>query len=220
MRKYINMVLAVLFITFICTTAVSQDVKSESKKESSGKVVKKETKITNKEEQKKEIEADKKRKEKEIKKRKNKDAKLTDVDKNGDSYSDLNDDGAVNKGKPISNKKEELANKEEKDNKGNAYGKNKGELEGKDFGQYRAEQAKLKNKKKKGELGQSLTTATTKINDANIRIKKARANIERAKKDGKMTDKEYKVKMEKIERAEKAVKELEGKVIKSKRLIN
>ena len=74
-------------------------------------------------------------------------------------------------------------------------------------------------RKKKKELNESLSTATSKINDANMRIKKARAGVERSYKGGEITEEEYKEKIAQIEKAEKKVKELEEKVANNKKLM-
>ena len=216
MKKYLSTILALLFVAFISTTAIAQDSKSESKS-SAGKVEKKDAYDTKKDVQKKDIKKETKRREVKDKKQ---DKNKIGADESEGALTDYEGNDGINKGKPLETKKSELSTKEEKSNKGNAYGKNKGDLEGKEFGQDRALAAKSKNIEKKKELRRSLSDASSKINDANVRIKKARAGLERSYKDGEISEKEYKEKTDRIEKAEKRIKDLEEKIAKNKRLTN
>lgn len=60
-------------------------------------------------------------------------------------------------------KKEAANKKEEKTNNGNAYGKNKGDLEGKEFGQDRAANAKIQAKKDKEVVENNIQTMVEEI---------------------------------------------------------
>ncbi|MFC1565398.1 hypothetical protein ACFL4B_00415 [Candidatus Neomarinimicrobiota bacterium] len=57
--------------------------------------------------------------------------------------------------------------KSNKPKKGNAYGKNKGDLKGKEFGQERAKQAHLKNEQRKLEKSKSKEKSHKKDNKKN-----------------------------------------------------
>ncbi len=70
----------------------------------------------------------------------------------------------VKKEKKQKKVKKEAANKnEEKTNNGNAYGKNKGDLKGKEFGQDRAANAKIQAKKDKEEVENNIQTMVEEI---------------------------------------------------------
>lgn len=105
-----------------------------------------------------------------------------------------------------------------KSNDGNAYGKNKGELEGREFGQERATQAKLNKEKQIVELDKTMTEGEARVKEANDKISSAKEKLEKDIKEGKITDIEYKEKKENILKVEKAVLELEERVINSKKL--
>lgn len=94
----------------------------------------------------------------------------------------------------------------------NGYGNHKGELEGKDFGKNRAEFAKAKNEVKKKELDETRAKGTDKVKEAKEKIEAAKINLDKEKSAGKLTNEEYKLKKEKIERAEQKTRELEEKL--------
>lgn len=99
---------------------------------------------------------------------------------------------------------------------GNAYGRNKGGLEGRDFGQARAEEARMKNQEKKSELDRRVEDGEQKTIQARERIRVAREDLEKEKTSKKITDEAYQQKKEKIDNAEKAVTDLEEKIKKGK----
>lgn len=102
---------------------------------------------------------------------------------------------------------------------GHAYGKDKGGLEGKEFGQARAAQAKLNKEAKKQELTNSVTSAELKVAEAKEKLQVAKENLEKDKKARKISDAEYQVKKEKIQKVETAVTDLEGKVNAGKEIV-
>jgi colicin import membrane protein len=108
----------------------------------------------------------------------------------------------------------------EKEKQGHAYGKNKGELEGKEFGQSRAEQAKMQQNIKEQELGTSVAEGEAKVIEAREKINAAKEKLEKDKKAKKISDAEYKEKKEKIDKAEQAVNDLEMDVQKGKEMEN
>ncbi len=110
----------------------------------------------------------------------------------------------------------EAAEKEAGKGKGNAYGRNKGGLEGRDFGQARAEEARMKNQEKKSELDKKVEDGEQKSAQARERIRVAREKLEKQKASGKVKDDEYQQKKGKIDAAEKAVNDLEEKIKKGK----
>ncbi len=96
--------------------------------------------------------------------------------------------------------------------KRHAYGKDKGSLEGKEFGQNRAEQAKLKKEWNKNELKRAVGCGEYKISAAKEKIETAKEELEKDKKARKISEREYQLMKDKIAQAEKAVGELESKV--------
>ena len=108
--------------------------------------------------------------------------------------------------------------KKEKSNNGNAFGKDKGELEGKEFGQERASQARMKKEEKKKELDMTVDKNEQKVKDAKEKIKQSKEKLENDKAAGTVTEEEYQDKKEKIEQAEKAVLDLETKINKAKEM--
>ncbi|MBB6611507.1 hypothetical protein H7F15_10705 [Pontibacter sp. Tf4] len=134
-----------------------------------------------------------------------------------------NENGNQGKGgKPEKTGKPEKAGKPEKDNngKGNAYGRNKGELSGREFGQARAVAAKQTNTEKRQELNKVVTTGDEKVTDAKSRLGRAIEELERQRKAGTITDSEYKEKQVTISRTEKAIQILEEKVNAAKVLVS
>lgn len=110
----------------------------------------------------------------------------------------------------------DVENDIEETKKGNAYGKNKGELEGKDFGQDRAEQARLEHKEKLEKLDKTIYEEEEKVKEAKEKIKKSKDKLEKDK--NKIFEKEYKEREVKIKNAEDAVKDLEESLDKGKKL--
>jgi colicin import membrane protein len=102
--------------------------------------------------------------------------------------------------------------------KGNAYGRNKGDLQGKEFGQARAEQARLQQQEKRAELDTTLVQGENKIMQAREKIRISREDLDKEKAGRRITDKEYQLKQEKLDYAEEAVNQLEKKIIEARRL--
>jgi colicin import membrane protein len=98
------------------------------------------------------------------------------------------------------------------DNEGNAYGKNKGDLSGREFGQQRAAQARLTSEQRRERLENSVEEGDKKVKDARTKIAKAREALEKDRSDKKLTDVQYAEKKARIERAERAVQVLEEKI--------
>ncbi|NDK56837.1 hypothetical protein [Pontibacter fetidus] len=109
--------------------------------------------------------------------------------------------------------------KPEKENNGNAYGKNKGELSGREFGQARAAQAQLTAEERKENLGKAVEDGDKKVKESKEKIARAKEALEKDKKDKKLTDAGYNEKKARIERAEKAVQVLEEKVNAAKTIV-
>lgn len=111
---------------------------------------------------------------------------------------------------------QEKGEKKEGKGKGNAYGRNKGGLEGRDFGQARAEEARMKNQEKKSELDRRVEDGEQRSVQARERIRVAREDLEKEKNSKRIPDDVYQQKKEKIDNAEKAVIDLEEKIKKGK----
>ncbi|HNS17156.1 MAG TPA: hypothetical protein PKH94_09845 [Bacteroidales bacterium] len=104
----------------------------------------------------------------------------------------------------------------EKEPQGNAYGKNKGDLQGKEFGQQRAEEARLNRDVKGKELDEKIVQGEAKAKEARERIERAKAQLEKDKKEGKITEQIYQERKERISKAEQALSNLEFSIQKGK----
>ena len=104
--------------------------------------------------------------------------------------------------------------------KSHAYGKNKGELKGKEFGQTRASEARQKHKVKKAKTKEKIVEGEKRAKDSGSRIQHAKVKLDADKKAGKVTAQEYKNKKQKINKAEQKLKELNESVIKAKKKID
>jgi colicin import membrane protein len=130
---------------------------------------------------------------------------------------DKNHPDKTQNGKPAKDDKEKNNNKDktketgkDKENpgKGNAYGKNKDSLQGKDFGQNRAQEAK--NKKEAIEQTETNLTQVSQTNaDTKTKIKQAREKLEAKKKGKKISDVDYNKKKKALDDLEKEVDGLE-----------
>lgn len=157
------------------------------------------------------------------------------LDKNNDDDYDDDDDDVNTKdddgfdtdddddGKTKEKKKEKEKNKDKdkgkdktKSNNGNAYGKDKYGLEGREFGQERARQAKLKNKETKETLNETVISTQTKLPTMKERIDKAR-NILLEQKPQLSTE-VFQAKTLKLEEAEKKMLALEKLVLTAQTL--
>lgn len=110
--------------------------------------------------------------------------------------------------------KELKQNKENEGDKGqgHAYGKNKGDLQGRDFGQARAEQARMQQQAREADLDSQIEKGDQKVAQSRERIRVAREELEKEKAGRRISEKDYQLKKEKIDNAEKAVDEYEQKV--------
>jgi len=105
----------------------------------------------------------------------------------------------------------------EKDQQGNAYGKDKGDLQGKEFGQERAEQARLNRETKSKELNESILQGEQKVKEARERIEVAKAQMEKDKQMGRISEQVFQERKEKISKAEQALSDLEVSLDKARR---
>ncbi len=94
--------------------------------------------------------------------------------------------------------------------KGNAYGKNKDSLQGREFGQNRANEAKSKNHQEALQKTETNVNQVSKTNeDTKNKIKQAYGNLEKKKKDKKITEAEYNKQKQELDNLEKQVNDLE-----------
>lgn len=107
----------------------------------------------------------------------------------------------------------------EADRSGNAYGRNKDSLQGRDFGQARAAQARLQGAKADS-LKIKTDLALDKVTMAREKVQHAKSNLEKAKKAGKLSDTDYTTKMNKLEAAQQAIDKLEAKAKKGKAMLD
>ncbi|MDO6389680.1 hypothetical protein Q4E40_06050 [Pontibacter sp. BT731] len=96
--------------------------------------------------------------------------------------------------------------------KGNAYGQDKGEMSGREFGQNRAAEARMTGEERKARLVTTVDEGDSKVKEARDRIAKAKDELEKNRKSGKMSDAELNERRAAIERAENAVRVLEERV--------
>ncbi|MCP2042219.1 Atg14 domain-containing protein [Pontibacter sp. HSC-36F09] len=92
---------------------------------------------------------------------------------------------------------------------GNAYGQDKGDMSGREFGQNRAADARMTGEERKARLETTVDEGDSKVKEAKDRIAKAKNDLEKNRKSGKITDTELDERRAAIERAENAVRVLE-----------
>lgn len=100
---------------------------------------------------------------------------------------------------------------EDTDN-GNAYGRDKGDISGREFGQNRAAEARMTGEERKARLLTTVDEGDNKVKEAKDRIAKAKEELEKNRRSGQMTDTELDERRVAIERAENAVRVLEERV--------
>jgi hypothetical protein len=108
--------------------------------------------------------------------------------------------------------------RESSGNQGNAYGRNKGDLQGREFGQERARQARMNRETVEEELDEVITANEQKAAEARERIRVKREEIERERRENRLSEEEFTENQKKLEEAEKVLTELEEKVQKGKQL--
>ena len=108
----------------------------------------------------------------------------------------------------------------EKDQQGHAYGKDKGGLEGKEFGQERAEQARLNRETKSKELNESILQGEQKVKEARERIEVAKKQMEQDKQMGRISEQVFQERKEKISKAEQALSNLEVSLDKARKAVS
>ncbi len=119
----------------------------------------------------------------------------------------------IEKANTLKNSKKHLEDEhKDKANKGNAYGKNKGDLSGRDFGKLRSEEAKNKLK----EMESNITASETVVIKGRDKIKKAEADLEEAKKNKTIDAEEAEKKAEIIKKAHEKLNELDEKIKEEK----
>ncbi len=136
-------------------------------------------------------------------------------DKEDDDYND--DDGNNDESKKP--KKEKKIKVKENNGQGNAYGKNKGDLTGREFGQERARQAKLNKETKQEELSKVVDVNSEKTKTAREKVNEKLEELEKMKEKGEVSEKEYGAKVEKIEEVKKQIFDLEEKMKKAKQIV-
>ncbi|AMM52525.1 hypothetical protein TH61_16910 [Rufibacter sp. DG15C] len=135
----------------------------------------------------------------------------------GNNANSLKNNGNQNRDKAGNNNNNNNNQNRDKDkvaqdNEGNAYGKDKGDLSGREFGQQRATQARLTGEQRRERLDNSVVEGDKKVKDARTKIAKAREALEKDRSGKKLTDAQYNEKKARIERTERAVQVLEEKI--------
>jgi colicin import membrane protein len=140
-----------------------------------------------------------------------------DKDKSG--KKDETDTTAISAEKKVKAEKEktekEKADKQKESESGgggngNAYGKNKGNLSGRDFGKVRSTEAKNKLKAKLDEMDTEIATSERTAEENRKKVADAEAKVEKDKTEKKITEKVYKEKVTILEEAKKKVVKLDS----------
>jgi colicin import membrane protein len=100
--------------------------------------------------------------------------------------------------------------------KGHAYGRNKGDLSGREFGMLRSEEAKNKAKGKFDDADFRLNKQKERVSSMRQNVENAKASNEEKYKAGKITKKQYELNKEKIQEAENIVNSSEERVNREK----
>ncbi|PHI20445.1 hypothetical protein CEQ90_08265 [Lewinellaceae bacterium SD302] len=133
-------------------------------------------------------------------------SKAEAISRNGNDLS-LDDNGTAKSAK----------GKEKSDQgKGNAYGKNKGDLEGRAFGQARATAAREKQQKVENEAEKAVVQSAALQQTARQKLVRAREELEKARQSGQYTESQLERRAAAIERAEAAAGNLEKATEKTK----
>ena len=110
--------------------------------------------------------------------------------------------------------------KEEHPGEGAAYGKNKGELSGREFGQWRSEEARAKVRTKVEEVEVQVTKSEAVLKESRTRLEAAKFELARKEKAGGFSsEQELMKRKEKIQAAEEKVKQLEAAIEKEKTVL-
>jgi colicin import membrane protein len=98
------------------------------------------------------------------------------------------------------------------DGKGNAYGRDKDGMSGREFGQNRAAEARMTGEQRRAELVTTVDAGDEKVREARERIARAKDELEKNRRGGRMSETELNERRAAIERAETAVRVLEERV--------
>jgi colicin import membrane protein len=102
---------------------------------------------------------------------------------------------------------------------GNAYGGSKGEVNGREFGQARAEDARVRNAERRAVAAEVLAEKEALRAAAKTRIGRARTALEAAKASGSMSPEEVEQREQAIQKAEARLEELDASLEKAKATI-
>jgi len=111
------------------------------------------------------------------------------------------------------------AQEKEHPGQGAAYGKNKGDLSGREFGQWRSEQARAKVKTKMKEVEDQVTKSETVLRESRTKLEAAKFELARKEKAGGFSSDEQLKRRERIKVAEEKVKQLETAIEKEKTVL-
>jgi len=117
------------------------------------------------------------------------------------------------KGNGDNMKQKEVKEKAKGEGKGHAYGKNKGDMSGKEFGKARAEEAKVTNQKKTIETKVSMDKAEESIKKAYDRLDQKQVEFKKDLDSGKITQADYDSKTEQVNKALSHMAELQKKIL-------
>jgi colicin import membrane protein len=144
--------------------------------------------------------------------KKNEAAKKENKDQSKGKKDDA-DTAAVSAGKKVKAEKE----KDDKEKSGSggggngkAYGKNKGDLSGRDFGKIRSTEAKSKLKAKLDEMDTEIAASEKTAEENRKKVADAEAKVEKDKTEKKITEKVYKEKTVILEDAKKKLLKLDS----------
>ena len=117
-------------------------------------------------------------------------------------------------------KEKSNAHTEEQPDQGAAYGKSKGELSGREFGQWRSEEARNKIKTKLEELEDQITRIEEVLKETQMKLEEFKFELARKQKAGEFSSDEQQLKRrERIQAAEEKSKQLEAEIEKEKQAL-
>lgn len=192
--KKILMILVVAIATVLSTVVQAQDKSDKTKGKSEEAKAKKEQKEV---EKKKSVAADVDS------------LKTTGSQKDKDAKENEKTD-QVKKTDADKEAKEDRGDHQDTTSRGNAYGRNKGDLTGREFGKLRSTEAKSKVKTKLDEMDREITAKEKSADDNRKKVEEADARVEKEKKDKKLTEKQYKEKKARIALAGKKVDQMDS----------
>jgi hypothetical protein len=125
-------------------------------------------------------------------------------------------DNAKSKQDQDKGKKKDKADAAKSENNGNAYGKNKGDMTGREFGRMRSEQARAKVKESVDELDAEILESEMKVSKRKEALAEARVRLESIKQNSKISAEEVSKKESILSQVVIRLAELEAEIAAKK----